>query len=634
MDLQTIVDIDMLQQFQDNFALSTRVSCLTEDFQGNALTCPSCFSDLCSQMVRKSKVGMERCLHCDMRGAENATRTGKPVIYQCHAGLIDFAAPVVVEGQYIGAIYGGQVLTEPPREEKFYKMALELGVDPHEYVAAVKKLPVLPERTINAAANTLHLMAQTYSSMFMQKKELKNCSYALVRAKCSLANILETMSDIVLITDKSQNIIQVNKMAEEITGKNASELVYKPIGDIVGIDTPHFRKVLELHDAYNDLKVPMETRNGRIYCLSSRRPITDEQGMVSGDVLVLRPIEKTVRSISRGTGFQAPLQMGDIIGDSPEIQEIKRIITRIARGTSSVLLEGESGTGKEIIAQVIHNESPRRHGPFVAVNCGALPKELINSELFGFVEGAFTGAKRGGSPGKFELASGGTLFLDEIGEMPLEQQVVLLRVLQDKTVTRVGGDTLIPVDVRVICATNKQLEDEISQGNFRQDLYYRLNTFSIEIPPLRSRPGDIPELFDHFLETLGRERGKKFNHIDPGVIKCLQDYTWPGNIRELQNVTERIFEMTEGDAIVLQDLPATIIDKNLSAIKHRADPPVVPAGHKRNQWRELKAEQEAREIRLLLDEYGGNVTKTAHKLGISRNTLYRKIKQFNLSPLR
>ncbi len=635
MDLQTTVDIDMLQQFQDSFALSTGVSCLAEDIQGNALTCPSYFSDCCLQMVRKSKIGLNRCLNCDMRGAEDAARTGKPVIYQCHAGFVDFAAPIMVEGRYIGAIYGGQVLAEPPQDTKLYKKAVEMGIDPDQYIAAVKKLPVLPESTINAAANTLHLMAQNFSNMIKQKKELKTCSSALLRANNRLNHVLETISDIVLITDESQKIVQVNKKAEEIIGQTVSELVNKPVLEIIGRETPKIKKLLRLHEAYSDLQVPMETKDGRIYCLSSSRPIQDEQGLVAGDVVILRPLEKSGRSTQRTATTQATFQMKDIIGESPEIHEIKRIITRIASGGASILLEGESGTGKEVIAQVIHNESPRRCGPFIAVNCGALPKELINSELFGFTEGAFTGAKKGGSPGKFELASGGTIFLDEIGEMPLEQQVVLLRVLQEKTITRVGGNTLIPVDVRVICASNKQLQDEIARGNFRQDLYYRLNTLSLNIPPLRSRPEDIPVLFNHFLNILGRERGRTFNHIEPDVMECLQQHTWPGNIRELQNAAERIIAMTEGDSIRLQDLPRNLLNNNQAHCVYNAQPPqVVPQARKRNKWRELKAEQEAHKIRALLDEYDGNVTKAALELGISRNTLYRKLNKFDISPLR
>jgi PAS domain S-box len=632
MDLQTVVDIDMLQQFQDSFALSTGVSCLAEDIQGNALTCPSYFSDCCLQIIRKTKKGLDRCLNCDMRGAEDAARTGKPVIYQCHAGLIDFAAPIMIEGRYVGAIYGGQVLNEPPREDTCYQTAVDMGVDPNQYIAAIKRLPVLPESTINAAANTLHLMAQTYSSMIKQKKEFRACSSALVRTNSRLNHILETMSDIVLITDRSQNIIQVNKMAEQVIGKTASELVDKPLLEFVGRGAPDIRKLIKFQQAYNDLRVPMETREGHIYCMSSSRPIKDEQGLISGNVLILRPIKKTGSPVQPAASAKYRIQ--DIIGESPGIQEIKKMIARIARGGSSILLEGESGTGKEIIAQAIHSESPRRQGPFIAVNCGALPKELVNTELFGFTEGAFTGAKKGGSPGKFELASGGTIFLDEIGEMPLEQQTVLLRVLQEKTITRVGGNTLIPIDVRVICATNKQLLDEIARGNFRQDLYYRLNTLSINIPPLRSRPEDISLLFESFLHTLGRERGKQIKHIEPEVIECLKQYNWPGNIRELQNVAERIIEMAESDTVTRQDLPRNIPNHHPV---YDYEPPisqVPPLGRKRNMWRELKAEQEAVKIRALLDKYGGSVTKTARELGISRNSLYRKIKQLNISPLR
>lgn len=632
MDLQTVVDIDMLQQFQDSFALSTGVSCLTEDIQGNALTCPSYFSDCCLQLMRKTKKGLDRCLNCDMRGAEDAARTGKPVIYQCHAGLIDFAAPIMVEGRYIGAIYGGQVLTEPPREDKFYQTAIEIGVDPHQYVAAIKKLPVLPESTINAAANTLHLMAQTYSNMIKQKNELRVCSSALVRTNSRLNHILETMSDIVLITDRAQNIVQVNKMAEQVIGKTASELVDKPLLEIVGRGAPDVKKLIKFQEAYSDLKVPMETREGHIYCMSCSRPIKDDQGLISGNVLILRPIKKTGSPVQPTAN--AKYHMQDIIGESLGIKEIKNIITRIARGGSSILLEGESGTGKEIIAQVIHNESPRRQGPFIAVNCGALPKELVNTELFGFMEGAFTGAKKGGSPGKFELASGGTIFLDEIGEMPLEQQTVLLRVLQEKTITRVGGNTLIPVDVRVICATNKQLLNEVARGNFRQDLYYRLSTFSINIPPLRSRPEDIPPLFESFIQTLGRVRSKIIKHIEPEVIESLKQYSWPGNIRELQNVAERIIEMAESDTVTRQDLPRNIPNHETAYDYQPPLPQLPPSGRKRNMWRELKAEQEAVKVRALLDKYGGSVTKAAQEMGISRNSLYRKIKQLNIAPLR
>ena len=236
-----------------------------------------------------------------------------------------------------------------------------------------------------------------------------------------------------------------------------------------------------------------------------------------------------------------------------------RLASLAASGNSNILLEGESGTGKEVVAQAIHNRSTRRKGPFVAVNCGAIPRELIGSELFGYSDGAFTGAKRGGRPGKFELASRGTLFLDEIGDMPLEQQVALLRVLQDKKITRIGDDKIIPVDFRVVCATNKSLVEEIEKGNFRQDLYYRVNVVTITMPPLRNHPEDIPALFDHFMGVIGREMGDKDVEVDPQVIEFLKRYYWPGNVRELQNVVERLISMADHGRICLEHLPSSIL---------------------------------------------------------------------------
>ena len=222
------------------------------------------------------------------------------------------------------------------------------------------------------------------------------------------------------------------------------------------------------------------------------------------------------------------------------MKETIEVARMAARSSSNVLIEGESGTGKELFAQAIHNASKRSAGPFVAVNCGAIPRELIASELFGYSEGAFTGAKKGGNPGKFELADGGTLFLDEIGDMPLEQQVALLRVIQEKSVSRIGSNQVIPVDVRIICATNKNLLELMQTGRFRQDLYYRLNVINLRILPLRERKEDIPVLFQHFLQQMNQE-GNQLSQQD--VIEHLLSYDWPGNVRELQNVVERFVHL-------------------------------------------------------------------------------------------
>ena len=311
--------------------------------------------------------------------------------------------------------------------------------------------------------------------------------------------------------------------------------------------------------------------------------------------------------------------------------EAVRIASLAATSFSNVLLQGESGTGKELFAQAIHHHSERSDGPFVAVNCGAIPRELIGSELFGYEEGAFTGAKRGGRPGKFELAAGGTLFLDEIADMPLEQQVALLRVLQEKKLFRIGGERVIPADVRVICATNKILLKEVEKGAFRQDLYYRLNVISITVPPLRERGDDIAVLFQHIINKIGKERGHKYS-VDKKVLDCLRRYSWPGNVRELYNVAERAVSLSEEQTILLRHLPPEINDPQDHLDKFDSQSfsqDFVTDSVK--QQRILAMEQtEQAEIAAYLHQYGGNISRVAKKLGVARTTVYRKIERYGI----
>ena len=240
----------------------------------------------------------------------------------------------------------------------------------------------------------------------------------------------------------------------------------------------------------------------------------------------------------------------------------------MAAGTdANILVEGETGTGKEVFAQAIHNASAYNEGPFLAVNCAALPRDLIESELFGYVEGAFTGASRKGRLGKFELASGGTLFLDEIGEMPLEVQAKLLRVLQEKTIVRVGGDRTIPIDCRIIAATNRDLRQAVSEQRFRRDLLYRLNVLTIEVPPLRERRGDIPLFIERFIAHFAERSNKVVDSVAPQVLKRLTNYRWPGNVRELENIIEHGVALTNKRQIQWEDLPAYLQEDSGKARK-------------------------------------------------------------------
>ena len=299
---------------------------------------------------------------------------------------------------------------------------------------------------------------------------------------------------------------------------------------------------------------------------------------------------------------------------------------------SNVLITGECGTGKELFAQALHNESPRRKEPFLAINCTAMPRELIESELFGYEEGAFTGARKGGKPGKFELASGGTIFLDEIGDMPFNQQGVLLRVLQEKRITRIGGLRDIPLDVRVVCATNKDLSEEMRKGNFRSDLFYRLNVISIKIPPLRERPADITMLFECFLKTILSRMGKTVDWIQPDVFACLLNYKWPGNVRELQNVVERVVNTMNGTIVEKEHLPAEIrelpvVETCMPAADSFNDQHSELNIHKARQLgKRLSANNTKDQIANLLIKHGGNISRVAKEMSISRTTLYKKMR--------
>jgi len=345
-------------------------------------------------------------------------------------------------------------------------------------------------------------------------------------------------------------------------------------------------------------------------------------------VLFLNPSHRVNRLVNRISGAQASFTFHDILGGGEALAHAIQLATQAAGSDSHVLLCGESGTGKEMFAQAIHNQGARHRGPFIAVNCGAIPRELIASELFGYAEGAFTGAHKGGRPGKFELAAGGTLFLDEIGDMPLDQQVSLLRVLQDKSVTRIGGETPRVLDVRIICATHRNLQLEVARGSFRQDLYYRLNIIVITLPPLRAHPGDIPLLFRTFHARVCQALGVPEAPVAPEVLARLQAYDWPGNMREFQNAVERMVNHSFQGPITASSLPEELLKPS----SPQGPPPpfqALEAGTVREQRARIKrrlAEQERQEILAVMAAHRGNLSLTARALGLSRTSLYRKLR--------
>lgn len=345
--------------------------------------------------------------------------------------------------------------------------------------------------------------------------------------------------------------------------------------------------------------------------------IRNKNGIITGVVVMFKDMMNVYNLVNKYTGMLATYTFDDIVGKSEKFIKVMRQAKKISNSPSTVLIQGESGTGKELIAHSIHNNSNRKNNSFVAINCGAIPKSLIESELFGYEEGAFTGAKRGGYAGKFELASGGTLFLDEIGEMPLDMQVNLLRVLQEGFFTRIGGNRYINIDVRIIAATNKDLKAEVKKGTFREDLYYRLSVIPICVPPLRERPEDIEILIEHFLNIKSIKLNKAIPNIESDIYEELINYSWPGNVREIENCIENIVNM---DGNVSLNFETKFFDKQQQNL------------NRNNLELELYslAQLEKKAIINCIQKCNGNVTKVSKILGINRSTLYSKIKKYNI----
>jgi len=398
---------------------------------------------------------------------------------------------------------------------------------------------------------------------------------------------------------------------EEVTGKHLRSFV-----DF----EPEILTVLKTGKGWTNREFFIEMpRKGCIHLLKSAIPIFDDLGHTIGVIDTFREIRAIRHLVADVVGAKAFFTFDDLITQSPKMQNLIDLAKRAAMDNSNVLIEGESGTGKELLAHAIHNYSHRKNGPFVVIDCSALPRELVESELFGYEEGAFTGAKRGGRQGKFELANGGTVFLDEIGEMPLEVQTKLLRVLQSRYVVRVGGHQPIPVDVRIIAATNRDLEQEVEKGNFRLDLYYRLNVVHFKIPPLRERREDILFLAAAFMGKNAKKSGSVHYMLDDEVKAAMVNYDWPGNVRELENVIERACVFATSERLTKELFPEKLFLPPAPLGTQSADDVLFPL-----------EEAEKRAIFMAIMKAQGNKSLAAKYLGISRSTLYEKMKRLNI----
>lgn len=462
--------------------------------------------------------------------------------------------------------------------------------------------------------------------------EIKDSRTQLKELKTSLDNIediLEYAYEGFVLVDGEGKVVKMNY--EKLMGIKEEDALGKPVQDVIENTRMH----IVVKTGKKELRHVQRIQGYDM--ITNRVPIIRDGKVIGGVGTVLfrdasevkelaRELIQLENKINEYKGELERLQdnrysFDSIITQDPKMEYLKKLSRKAAESNSTVLILGESGTGKEMFAQAIHKASYRKVESFIPINCAAIPKELLESELFGYEGGAFTGARKGGKPGKFELANGGTIFLDEIGNMSLEMQAKLLRVLEERKFERVGGTKKILLDARIIAATNENIEEAVKKGKFREDLYYRLNVITIDIPPLRDRIGDIPLIAESLLQYLTQELDTQKKSLSPNTLSILKEYHWPGNVRELRNVLERGINLSSGNTILPKHLPERIL-MNVDRKVDREDE-IYPL-------QEVVAEAEKEAIINAIAKTKGNKTLAAERLGIHRTALYKKINRYGL----
>jgi len=423
--------------------------------------------------------------------------------------------------------------------------------------------------------------------------------------------ILDSIADGVFTVDRDWKITSFNRSAERITGYSRKEAIGQYCHEIfrtnVCMDNCALDETIRTGQNIVNKEINiLDKSNQEVPVSISTAVLRDKKGEIIGGVETFRDLS-LIKELEKG--IHEKYSFHDIISKHPSIMNIFRILPDIAHSEATVLIQGDSGTGKELFAQAIHNLSHRKDGPLVKVNCGALPETLLESELFGYVKGAFTDAKSD-KPGRFQLAEGGTVFLDEIGDIPPGVQVKILRVLESREYEPLGATSTIKADVRVITATNRDLQELVRKGSFREDLYYRLNVVRIELPSLHERRTDIPLLISHFIRKFNNKTGKDIRDVSPEVMHLLMNYAYPGNIRELENIVEHTFILCKGSHIQPEHLPTYL----------QAEKTASP---EKLTIKEIEKDY----IFQTVERCGGNMTRAAQELGIHRSTLWRKLKK-------
>jgi len=493
----------------------------------------------------------------------------------------------------------------------------------------VTRLPIMQNGEIIGAIGQSLFLDMAGARILMQKLQETEMAFTavsegLIQSPYMVYVIVDKKGIITFINQTYLDMLEMKK--EEVIGKHILEITpHSQLPEIIRTGEVHEVDTWEIDGRETIITRAPIVKNGEIIGAVGRSLFLN----VSSAKMLVKKLQETEKELNIYKEevrqiYGAKWQFEDLIGQTQEFLMVKSMAQQLSHTTSTLLITGESGTGKELFAQAIHNTSRRESGPFVRINCAALPENLLESELFGYEEGAFTGAKRGGKPGKFELAKGGTIFLDEIGDMPLTMQTKLLSVLQERIIERVGGSSPIRINVRVIAATNRNLEEMVKNQTFREDLYYRLNVVRLDLPPLRKRIGDIPLLVEDLMARINNKLKTNITLISVQAMKLLQSYLWPGNVRELENLLERavnLADMNGETCLNIEHFPS--LSKETSKRS--------PGEETEDNLNKAVEKLEKEIIQRVLQKTRNNKSQTAKILGLNKSVLYRKLNKYNIS---
>jgi transcriptional regulator of acetoin/glycerol metabolism/ligand-binding sensor protein len=618
-ELNKILDLKFWQSLQDNFSELSGMATLTVDNE-KPVTSGSHFTDFCTMYTRQSELGRERCNDCDLKAGRKSWKSGKPLVYKCHAGLVDMAAPIMVNGRQVGSVLGGQVLTSPPEEWIFKRYAKELEINPEQYFEAVKRVPIVSEEKVKAASRLLFQIATKMGDVHLQQENIKKIS-----------SLLERENHYFRQAHEGALILSFDNSDEDTDFKPNGLLAVNQQGQVVGANSTA-AKSYQLRSGNNFTVVPVnQLFDASVSDLNSAGGSVLLRCKQSDEVVKVdlsaplsafnMPVSKQVNPIHENRTNHPSME--NLSGQDPVIQQGIRCVRKVLNKGIPILILGETGTGKEAFARAIHKESNRANGPFIALNCAAIPESLIESELFGYRSGTFTGANKNGMKGKLLLADGGTIFLDEIGDMPLPLQTRFLRVLAEQEILPIGAEKPIPIDVNIVSATHQSLSTLIANKSFREDLYYRLNGATLKLPPLRKRLDQ-----EYLIKAIFAIESKEEFNLSPDALWILLQYQWPGNIRQLINVVRYALAVSEHNQVNLDCLPQEVCEPvQTSSIEISA---FTGNENERNIVPSIVLCTKGDALLEALRRHKWNISAVSIELNVSRSTLYRRMSRYKI----